>query len=551
MIPGAHVAVVGGERAARERIAAALAARGVVAVEVEERPDVVLALDLRSCAKQAEHKPAGGPPVIAIVEAGVGAGYVEALMVAGADDVVVLPGDPAALALVVEQRVRAASELSGNRAAHRCADELAAVAGVAAERTEQWPALDEILASTALALGAARVFVVSTQDPPWIAEPRAGGPAGPHSIDLAEVPEALAATAGASFVVLGDASVPSVPGGADPALDGRAAQLAVAGISGAIAVPLRAAGQTVGALVSHHRTRVALAEPQSAFLAAVAALIARIWATTAVVQEVPEDTDHHTRRVPRPRADSNRWLTGRVLPEQTRLESELKKTTEFLEKLIESTVDAIIVADVEGTIILFNPGAVRLFNRRAEEVIGQVHVDQLYPPGVSRQVMRMLRSPSYGGVGRLELTRREIVTRSGDLVPVNMTASVIYEGVREVATVGVLSDLRDRIRIEQRLLQAQEKLLVTERQALVAELAGTAAHELNQPLTSVLLAAEMLARKSAEDDPQRRAAEAIRDEVARMAEIVKKIGRITQYETKQYVGGANILDLDKAVGKGE
>ncbi len=31
-----------------------------------------------------------------------------------------------------------------------------------------------------------------------------------------------------------------------------------------------------------------------------------------------------------------------------------------------------------------------------------------------------------------------------------------------------------------------------------------------------------------------------------MAEIVRKIGKITKYETKMYVGHARILDLDKA-----
>jgi len=35
-------------------------------------------------------------------------------------------------------------------------------------------------------------------------------------------------------------------------------------------------------------------------------------------------------------------------------------------------------------------------------------------------------------------------------------------------------------------------------------------------------------------------------EAERMAEIVKKIGRITRYETKEYVGSASILDLDKS-----
>jgi PAS domain S-box-containing protein len=239
-------------------------------------------------------------------------------------------------------------------------------------------------------------------------------------------------------------------------------------------------------------------------------------------------------------------LSFRDVTSERRLEAELRKTKEFLEKLIDSTVDAIIAADIGGTIILYNPGAERIFGYPAEEVIGRLSVEKLYPEGVARQIMRMLRSQSYGGVGRLELTRREILTAAGDIVPVNMTASVIYEDGREVATVGILSDLRERIRIEQRLLLAQEKLLITEKQAVVAELAGAAAHELNQPLTSVTLYVEMMTRRMAPDDVNQRAVQAIAREVARMAEIVKKIGRITRYETKQYVGGAAILDLEKS-----
>ena len=239
-------------------------------------------------------------------------------------------------------------------------------------------------------------------------------------------------------------------------------------------------------------------------------------------------------------------LSFRDVTSERRLEAELRYSKDFLEKLIDSTVDAIIAADTDGRIILFNPGAARLFGWPVEEVIGRLNVEQLYPEGVAKQIMRMLRSPSYGGVGRLELTRREILTRDSDVVPVNMTASVIYENGREVATVGILSDLRDRIRIEQRLLQAQEKLLVTEKQAVVAELAGAAAHELNQPLTSVVLYIEMMQRRMAPDDANQRSVHAIGREASRMAEIVKKIGRITRYETKQYVGGASILDLEKS-----
>ena len=232
-----------------------------------------------------------------------------------------------------------------------------------------------------------------------------------------------------------------------------------------------------------------------------------------------------------------------VTPQRT-LEAELRHTKHFLENLIDSAIDAIIAADLRGGIILFNKGAEQLFGFEAREVIGSIPVWDLYPEGVPRQVMRMLRSESYGGAGRLEQTRREVLTREGELVPVNMTAAIVYEGDREVASVGIFSDLRERIRMEQRLLQIQEKLELQERQSMVAELAGAAAHELNQPLTSILGYAQLIQRRLEAHDEHGRAVQAIASEAERMAEIVKKIGRITRYQTVDYVGATQILDLD-------
>ena len=239
-------------------------------------------------------------------------------------------------------------------------------------------------------------------------------------------------------------------------------------------------------------------------------------------------------------------LAFRDVTAERALEHELRSTKEFLERLIDSTVDAIIAADMRGTIILFNQGAERLFGYRARDVIGKLPVWDLYEEGGANQIMRMLRSTSYGGVGRLEQTRREVRIASGDTVPVSMTASVVYEGEREAATVGILTDLRERIRMEQRLLDAQQKLQLSEKQALVAELAGAAAHELNQPLTSIMGYAQLIQRQSEREAQHLRAVGVIMSEAERMAGIVKKIGRITRYETTDYVGTARMLDLDRA-----
>ncbi|HEY1550056.1 MAG TPA: PAS domain S-box protein [Kofleriaceae bacterium] len=244
-------------------------------------------------------------------------------------------------------------------------------------------------------------------------------------------------------------------------------------------------------------------------------------------------------------------LAFRDVTAERALEHELRSTTEFLERLIDSTVDAIIAADLQGRIMLFNQGAERLFGYRARDVIGKKPVWDLYDIDGARQIMRMLRSTSYGGVGRLEQTRREVRISSGEVVPVSMTASIVYEGEREVATVGILTDLRERIRMEQRLLDAQQKLQITEKQAVVAELAGAAAHELNQPLTSIIGYAQLIQRQSEPAAPHLRAVGVIMSEAERMAGIVKRIGRITKYETTEYVGSAKIVDLEKSTGEME
>jgi PAS domain S-box-containing protein len=232
------------------------------------------------------------------------------------------------------------------------------------------------------------------------------------------------------------------------------------------------------------------------------------------------------------------------------LEAELQQTKEFLERLIDSTVDGIVAADLRGRVIVFNQGATRLTGWTAEEVIGRIPVWNLYPRGQAATIMRALRAGEGKQRGRLEPCRLEVLAKDGSIVPVTLTASMVYENGREVATVGVVSDLREQLRIESRLAQAQEKLLVSERQAVIAELAGTAAHELNQPLTSVMGYSELLKKRMVPGDPHYRAIDTILREAERMAEIVRKIGRITKYETKAYVGRTQIIDLEKSTGHG-
>jgi PAS domain S-box-containing protein len=83
------------------------------------------------------------------------------------------------------------------------------------------------------------------------------------------------------------------------------------------------------------------------------------------------------------------------------LEREIKRRLSFEENLIESTLDGIIAVDRQGLVVLFNQGAARITGYPPEEIIGKRNVNDLYPPGVGREIKKAFWSPSYGGEGKL------------------------------------------------------------------------------------------------------------------------------------------------------
>jgi PAS domain S-box-containing protein len=233
--------------------------------------------------------------------------------------------------------------------------------------------------------------------------------------------------------------------------------------------------------------------------------------------------------------------TFRDVTQERAVEAELLKTKHSLERVIDSSADAIVSCDDVGAVVLFNRAAERLFQRTANAVVGQA-VDVLYPDGHAALIMQAIRD----GGGRVEALRTEVLDGAERRIPVSLTGTLLLDGKLELGSVGVYTDLREKMRMEQKLAQAQEQLIEREREAIVAELAGTAAHELNQPLQVVMAHAHMLKVKLASDSPLQDTASLLVTQAERMAEIVRKIGRITHYETKTYVGTQRILDLDRA-----
>ena len=96
------------------------------------------------------------------------------------------------------------------------------------------------------------------------------------------------------------------------------------------------------------------------------------------------------------------------------------------------------------------------------------------------------------------------------------------------------------------LSRMQEELIKKERELVGMQLAGAAAHNLGQPITTILLNCRIIesAISAANGRDVSTALAAIKEECSSIKEIMAKLKAVDVNQTEEYVAGTRILDLD-------
>ena len=174
--------------------------------------------------------------------------------------------------------------------------------------------------------------------------------------------------------------------------------------------------------------------------------------------------------------------------------------------------------------MIWNQGAEETLGYKASDVIGKMNIRKIYPEGVARKVMQMLRSDKSGEAGRLNTYPMVYVRRDGEVVEGNLSAAIIYDAKgNEIASVGSFVDLRDRLQMERALRDTQEQLLQSEKLAAMGRLTSQIAHELNNPLYGIMNTLELLKTEIPADNKRRKILEMALSETIRLSDLLRKM----------------------------
>lgn len=107
-------------------------------------------------------------------------------------------------------------------------------------------------------------------------------------------------------------------------------------------------------------------------------------------------------------------------------------------------------------------------------------------------------------------------------------------------------EFRARIMVGIRVVELQQQLISTERSTILAQAAGEAALEINQPLTVLLGTTQLLMMHTSKEDKNRQGVEDLFKAAQKINAIIKKGSDIRRYATQPYIDGVDIADFDAA-----
>lgn len=216
-----------------------------------------------------------------------------------------------------------------------------------------------------------------------------------------------------------------------------------------------------------------------------------------------------------------------------KLERELRETKEFLENIMESSVDGILTTDLKGRLTYTNRAMEEMLRSRREEVLG-THISRFYVKGMeqAKEIMTLLRA-----VERADNYVMEVRRMDGEELTILTSLFLLRnEDGSLIGTAGIFKDITEQKLLEAKLKAAQARLVEASKMRALGELVAGVAHELNNPLMASQTILHVMMRNIPEGWPERQRLELIRkcnDRIEKIVDHLREFSRQTKPEFQE------------------
>lgn len=196
------------------------------------------------------------------------------------------------------------------------------------------------------------------------------------------------------------------------------------------------------------------------------------------------------------------------ITERKRAEEQIREQA----ALLDQAQDAILVRDLDQNILFWNKGAEHVYGWTSEEAVGKNAKDLMYKERFAQfDAARQAVVQNGEWKGELHQTRRD----GADIVVESRWTLVRDENGKPTSILVINTDITEKKRMEGQFLRAQ-------RMESIGTLAGGIAHDLNNVLSPILMAIDMLQLK-ATDETTRKWIEVLRANAERGGNMVRQV----------------------------
>ncbi len=227
---------------------------------------------------------------------------------------------------------------------------------------------------------------------------------------------------------------------------------------------------------------------------------------------------------------------GTLLVYFQKTREELRESRDFLENLIASMQDGLVILDAQGRHLTVNDAFCRMTGYSREELLDLVPPHPYWPPEALNQIQAAFDKTLNGQFDHFELTFKR---KNGGRFPAIVSPSWVKDKEGNIISYfALVKDITERKRLEEQLLHSQKM-------DAIGQLTAGIAHDFNNMLTAINGFAELMQMEMATDDPHQESITKILRSGRRAADLVQQL---LAFSRKQVIE-PRIININDTVAK--